>query len=109
MLDEARRDAQAVKDQMRADAATEVAATGKPPANAPQVIPDKPTLVASVNNTARTGADVQDMHKVSRGETLSGIAQQYGVSMSALRSANASRIQSGGGIQTGQVLLIPSS
>jgi N-acetylmuramoyl-L-alanine amidase len=94
---------------LRADAATEVAATGKPPANAPPVIPDKPTLVASVNNTARTGADVQDMHKVSRGETLSGIAQQYGVSMSALRSANASRIQSGGGIQTGQVLLIPSS
>jgi N-acetylmuramoyl-L-alanine amidase len=46
---------------------------------------------------------------VARGETLSGIAQHYGVSMSALRSANGSKIQSGGGIQAGQVLLIPSS
>jgi hypothetical protein len=29
--------------------------------------------------------------------------------MSALRSANASKIQTGGGIQAGQVLLIPNS
>jgi len=62
-----------------------------------------------VKNVARTDADVQDMHKVSRGETLSGIAQHYGVSMNALRSVNASKIQTGGGIQVGQVLLIPSS
>jgi N-acetylmuramoyl-L-alanine amidase len=49
------------------------------------------------------------MHKVARGETLSGIAQQYGISMNALRSVNANKVQTGGGIQVGQVLLIPSS
>jgi N-acetylmuramoyl-L-alanine amidase len=71
--------------------------------------PPTPTLVASTEKVARADADAQDSHKVARGETLSGIAQQYGVSMSALRSANASKIQTGGGIQVGQVLLIPSS
>jgi N-acetylmuramoyl-L-alanine amidase len=94
---------------LTANAAIRVAANGKTAAGAKAVIPDAPTMVASVKNLARADTDVQDMHKVSRGETLSGIAQHYGVSMSALRSANASKIQTGGGIQAGQVLLIPSS
>ena len=91
------------------NAEIEVAANGKTAAGANAVVPDAPTLVASVTKAVRTDADAQDMHKVSRGETLSGIAQHYGVSMNALRSANASKIQTGGGIQAGQVLLIPSS
>jgi N-acetylmuramoyl-L-alanine amidase len=91
------------------NAEIEVAANGKTAAGAKAVVPDVPTMVASVTKAVRTDADAQDMHKVSRGETLSGIAQHYGVSMNALRSANASKIQTGGGIQAGQVLLIPSS
>lgn len=67
-----------------------------------------PVLVASAGKTARADGNIQDMHKVARGETLSGIAQQYGVSMRALRAVNSGNIQAGGGIQTGQVLLIPS-
>jgi N-acetylmuramoyl-L-alanine amidase len=66
-------------------------------------------MVASVAKSGGAQDPFQDMHKVSRGETLSGIARQYGVSTSALRSVNASKIQSGGGIQAGQVLLIPNS
>ncbi len=57
-----------------------------------------------------TGSNgIQDLHKVTRGETLSGIAQQYGVSMRSLRQVNPDKIQAGGGIQAGQVLMIPSS
>lgn len=45
-------------------------------------------------------------HVINRGETLSGIAQQYGVSMRALRNANE---MADGNVRVGQVLLIPSS
>jgi N-acetylmuramoyl-L-alanine amidase len=83
---------------------TEIAAAGGR-ASSPRVA----TRVASTQQIASADAEIRDMHKVVRGETLSGIAQQYGVSMSALRSANASKIQTGGGIQAGQVLLIPNS
>lgn len=70
----------------------------------------KPRVVAvAAKSRAKPDADYQDMHRVTRGETLSGIAQQYGVSMTALRSANARKVQAGGGVQVGQVLLIPNS
>ena len=93
-----------------ADAGTDVATNGNAAASARATRPPAaPVLVASAKKA--TGADdaYQDMHKVARGETLSGIAKQYGVSMNALRSVNASKIESGGGIQVGQVLLIPNS
>ncbi|MGH8115454.1 MAG: N-acetylmuramoyl-L-alanine amidase family protein, partial [Rhodanobacteraceae bacterium] len=92
---------------LMAPVATEIAANGKTSAGKKALAP---TLVASAKMAvARADEAIQDMHKVTRGETLSGIAQQYGVSMNALRTVNASKIQSGGGIQVGQVLLIPSS
>ncbi len=64
---------------------------------------------ASSVGLARADAEIRDMHRVTRGETLSGIAQQYGVSISALRSLNAKKIPQDGSVQVGQVLLIPSS
>jgi len=45
-------------------------------------------------------------HKIIRGETLSGIAQQYNVSLSSLRRANN---LNGDKIMVGQVLKIPTS
>ncbi|OQW76439.1 MAG: cell wall hydrolase [Proteobacteria bacterium ST_bin11] len=54
-----------------------------------------PTVVASNAGTH---------HVINRGETLSGIAQQYGISMRALRLANA---MNDGNVRIGQVLQIP--
>lgn len=67
--------------------------------------------LASARRTsvAHADADIQDMHRVTRGETLSGIAQRYGVSMTSLRSLNSGKIPNDGGVQAGQVLLIPNS
>jgi N-acetylmuramoyl-L-alanine amidase len=45
-------------------------------------------------------------HIISRGETLSGIAQKYGVSLSAIKAANS---LAGNVIRVGQVLKIPAS
>jgi N-acetylmuramoyl-L-alanine amidase len=58
--------------------------------------------------SAALDEQIRDMHRVMRGETLSGIAQQYGVTIGALRSLN-SKIPDDGSVQAGQVLLIPSS
>ncbi|HLI18698.1 MAG TPA: N-acetylmuramoyl-L-alanine amidase [Rhodanobacteraceae bacterium] len=95
--------------RLTASASVEIATNGQTAAGTEAVTPDPTPLMASAKHSPRAADAYQDMHKVARGETLSGIAQQYGVSMSALRSANASKIQTGGGIQAGQVLLIPNS
>ncbi len=44
-------------------------------------------------------------HRVKRGQTLSGIAQRYGVSLAALKTANG--LGRRGTVKTGQVLRIP--
>ena len=50
--------------------------------------------------------DLRDMHRVSRGETLSGIARQYGVSVHSLMDANSMTSDI---VRTGTVLAIPTS
>lgn len=47
----------------------------------------------------------QARHVISRGDTLSGIAQQYGVSMRAIKAANSLADNT---IRVGQVLMIPA-
>jgi N-acetylmuramoyl-L-alanine amidase len=89
-------------------AATEIATAADTAKGADAVSADPP-LVASAGQSRASSDPFQDMHKVSRGETLSGIARQYGVSTGSLRSVNSGKIQTGGGIQAGQVLLIPNS
>ncbi|HJU08902.1 MAG TPA: N-acetylmuramoyl-L-alanine amidase [Rhodanobacteraceae bacterium] len=75
-------------------------------------VPPPPVLPSAQTDTRDKGttldANIRDMHRVLRGETLSGIAQQYGVSLNALRSLNH-KIPEDGNVQAGQVLLIPSS
>jgi N-acetylmuramoyl-L-alanine amidase len=44
--------------------------------------------VASAKQVANSDADVKDLHRVNSGETLSGIAHQYGVSVDAIKDAN---------------------
>jgi LysM repeat protein len=44
-------------------------------------------------------------HKVRKGDTLTGIAQRYGVSTSAIKSANR---MSGSTVKVGQTLRIPA-
>jgi N-acetylmuramoyl-L-alanine amidase len=92
-----------------ADAGAGVTTSGKTAASTETASSQASVLVASTKKATGSDDAYQDMHKVARGETLSGIAKQYGISMNALRSVNASKVEAGGGIQVGQVLLIPNS
>ena len=51
-------------------------------------------------------ADVRDMHKVSRGESLRSIARQYGISVGVLKNANR---MSNDTVRAGAVLTIPAT
>ncbi|WP_020482498.1 N-acetylmuramoyl-L-alanine amidase [Methylomonas sp. MK1] len=66
----------------------------------------KPVLAARELDAAPTmvASNAGTHHVINRGETLSGIAQQYGISMRALRMANA---MNDGNVRIGQVLQIP--
>ena len=53
----------------------------------------------------RADANVRDLHRVTAGESLRSIARQYGVTISALKSANRISTDS---VRAGMVLAIPS-
>jgi N-acetylmuramoyl-L-alanine amidase len=59
---------------------------------------------ADVDDGFVATATSKSQHVINQGETLSGIAQQYGVSMRALRMANG---MDDGNVRVGQVLQIP--
>jgi membrane-bound lytic murein transglycosylase D len=54
-------------------------------------VPSALAMRATGKPTARTAASATKTHRVRRGETLSGIAERYRVSLKALRRANAIR------------------
>jgi len=64
-------------------------------------------LAASATPAAGASADagVRDVHRVSRGESLSSIARQYGVSVGALKDANRMRNDT---VRVGTTLAIPA-
>ncbi len=63
----------------------------------------------SSNNVASASApadaDVRDLHRVTRGESLRSIARQYGVSIGALKTANRLSSET---VHAGTVLAIPA-
>lgn len=65
---------------------------------------DAPPKAASP--AGRADDNVRDLHRVNRGETLTGIAQQYGVSVGALKVANKMNDNT---VRIGSVMVIPSS
>lgn len=76
-------------------------------------IVDKPSAQAAATvdvdaapANLKTASAAKSQHVIGRGETLSGIAQQYGVSMRELRLTNG---MSDGNVRVGQVLQIPRS
>ena len=57
------------------------------------------------DDAATADANVRDLHRVGEGESLGSIARQYGISVSALKSANH---LDGNVVRTGTVLAIPA-
>jgi N-acetylmuramoyl-L-alanine amidase len=76
-------------------------------AAAPKSKPDsRPVATALADaRTERADADVRDLHRVERGESLGTIARQYGVSIRSIKSANR---MSSDTVQVGSVLAIPA-
>jgi len=64
---------------------------------------DKPASARAPRG--RADDNVRDVHRVNRGETLTGIAQQYGVSVGALKLANKMTDNT---VRVGSVMVIPS-
>ncbi len=93
-----------------ADAGGVAAAAVQAAQQAPQVAAATPrpatrSASSSGKQVARADDNVRDIHRVNRGETLTGIAQQYGVSVDALKSANR---MNDNNVRIGTVLAIPS-
>ena len=60
---------------------------------------------SGVGKAVATGTPARDVHKVGRGESLSSIARQYGVSVGALKNANQI---SSNTVRAGTTLTIPA-
>ncbi|UPG95520.1 N-acetylmuramoyl-L-alanine amidase [Luteibacter aegosomatissinici] len=92
---------------IRAPAKTSAKSVARAPA-----APDKPSKVvakadapAKKGSSGRADENIRDLHRVGRGETLTGIAQQYGVSVGALKLANKMNDNT---VRVGSVMVIPS-
>jgi N-acetylmuramoyl-L-alanine amidase len=93
--------AAAAADAVASDAVK--AATRTPPPRKALARVDPPT--PSKKSSGRADDNVRDLHRVNRGETLTGIANQYGVSVGALKLANKMNDDN---VRIGSVMVIPS-
>ena len=66
---------------------------------------DDEAVAPADRSTPRAQASARDVHKVGRGESLSSIAKQYGVSVGALKNANQI---SSNTVRAGTTLTIPA-
>jgi len=80
------------------------AATRVPPPKKTLARADTPAPSAK-GSSGRADDNVRDLHRVNRGETLTGIANQYGVSVGALKMANKMNDDN---VRIGSVMVIPS-
>jgi N-acetylmuramoyl-L-alanine amidase len=80
------------------------AAAGNASADVAASVPTPRKTVLAARPASRADAGAPDVHRVERGESLGGIAHQYGVSIGVLKSAN--RI-SNDMVRAGTVLTIP--
>jgi N-acetylmuramoyl-L-alanine amidase len=80
------------------------AATRAPPPKKTLARADAPAASAKASS-GRADDNVRDLHRVNRGETLTGIANQYGVSVGALKMANKMNDDN---VRIGSVMVIPS-
>jgi N-acetylmuramoyl-L-alanine amidase len=97
--------ASAVADDTAAVAADTVkAATRVPPPKKTLAKADTPAPSTKASS-GRADDNVRDLHRVNRGETLTGIANQYGVSVGALKMANKMNDDN---VRIGSVMVIPS-
>lgn len=60
---------------------------------------------AKKSGGSRADDNIRDLHRVGRGETLTGIAQQYGISVGSLKLANKMNDNT---VRVGTVMVIPS-
>ncbi|PTR33283.1 N-acetylmuramoyl-L-alanine amidase [Luteibacter sp. OK325] len=82
------------------------AATRVPPPKKTLAKADTPATSPSAKvSSGRADDNVRDLHRVNRGETLTGIASQYGVSVGALKMANKMNDDN---VRIGAVMVIPS-
>lgn len=65
----------------------------------------KADVPAKKASSGRADENIRDLHRVNRGETLTGIAQQYGISVGALKMANKMNDNT---VRVGTVMVIPS-
>lgn len=79
-------------------------AADKAPAVAKKTLA-KADVPARKGGKGRADDNIRDVHRVNRGETLTGIAQQYGVSVGALKLANKMNDNT---VRVGSVMVIPS-
>jgi N-acetylmuramoyl-L-alanine amidase len=66
---------------------------------------DNTQLTLASSQATPADADVRDLHRVGPGESLRSIAQQYGISIDALKSANQINSDT---VRAGTVLTIPT-
>ncbi|MGA7439472.1 MAG: LysM peptidoglycan-binding domain-containing protein, partial [Luteibacter sp.] len=71
----------------------------------PSKVVAKADVPAKKTASGRADDNIRDLHRVGRGETLTGIAQQYGVSVGSLKLANKMNDNT---VRVGSVMVIPS-